>query len=519
MKHLATYVLLAVLTACSLSYSVGQDCLYNAQLVDGPAVSYLDSESSLMWSDDTLYLGGTYVINGSDAHAFSSRQELVDYLGCHFKIASDFDPHLSGTVHLIQLSETSGPQDVAIISFSAYGRGYTYVLIDQQSTYEMISAIPIVNQPATYYTYGDSSTSSIVYVPEDQISGSLSVVSEAVIDTNPILALTSYAHDSLVISPAVFETSYHYYASETSSCVEAEVVQIDYVYTAVEPYRTILTTSPEYDKVTETYLTQYGYYGDDYYLREPLELDSFQSVYVTDIQVDEVSSSCNKPQLLSCIDVSLVMDSINVVSDLGLVYPPCREGYSSAGPYCYIDDAMIDDTYAIRTYYRQTSPGEVDGMIFHEATLDTITRSVVLNKDVLPSSCLQERIDSIPYLALRTDTQWDLVPVDATYTTVDVYSVQQPPVVEATPSTETPQNLEVIKPLELIYNETLVAVPTYINQCLLNSVGSALVSLDYLDDVHTETELYQAILRHQQDEQLPIGVLSRIYLDALNIDY
>lgn len=519
-KHLIGLIL-------SIGFNVNiwaQLCLFEGTLVEveGQQTASIFTEDTDIFYDNELLIDDQLMaINQTEEYSFNSMNELEALLDCKFYVGSDFNDAISGVLLSLDLNNElneNGIYKLDYVKFEDYQRPFEFVMINKEYLYEFVNTQRYIFREALYYEASEDSEAIVTIVTPDQISGSLEITHPAEYETVTEQVFVQGSYDSLSIVPAEFGTVYNVIYNEVSSCPNAEFETIEETILIKEAHVELEKVPEQFKFVTEAVVESFPYTGADYYERELTNFDTLQEIYSVSLELESVNFDCDNLNFLLCSEYDEISDSLFSVSGLGLAYPGCKEGYTSAGVFCYSDSIDIPYKYTTRTYTVLDIPATTKATEV-PAEYTTINLQRVSNKNEIDSGCVTLEYDSIAVTKLNIPSQSVYTNIPATYTTVGWQILQSPAEFEVIPSEEVVDTFSLIRENGIEKKTEFLSIPVYDISCLHNSIKSKLVEEGVINqDVAVKSLVYyQGIIIYQVNNQLPIGAIDRALLEHLNI--
>jgi len=513
---------------CLPLFSFGQSdlCLFDAREVikNGEEPTGLFSLSSTIFIGEELLLINEkemVLTDTKEFQSFSSMTEMEDILDCKFFISQDFPELTTGNITTYTLDATANDNSIyklEHISFTAYYRKYDFVFINKTFLFEFINVPIFTNQDANYFTIPEVSGQTLHFVQEDQLGGAFEIYSHPEYEDVTETFLNRTAYDSLYAEQATFVPEPILIKHETSTCPDAIVETTDTIILVKEMYTQLSVSSPEFETVYEQIQDTPAYYGDHYYIREMLNIDTINVTVSNQIEFEYFNQDCTRADFLRCALYDLVQDSSIEVSNFGNVYPTCKDGYQGAVEYCFSLNSDIPATYKTRSWEKLSSLGEVTQTPI-PAEYKTVQISRITNKGDLDQNCITESIDTLYFEKMTAPASTKTIAVPAIYETVTFQKLKSIGDFGAIPSNEMIDSLVFTVYNDLQYKEGDLFLPITIPLCVHQTIALILKAKGYQTTVPKSEEYYLEIIKYQIDNRLNIGAIDRTFLDHLNVQF
>lgn len=522
--HLTKHIITTIIILISAGHLASQNCLFDAQPIhiNGAISTLFDEKSSITVSPESLIIGSDTIIASSvETVSFANLKELDILTECTFDINTDF--HSTATGEIIQYSfpaNSYGISKLDHIRLVDFDRTIEFTFINKQYLYEWINKQDYISRSSRFYSVDTNAVSTMRYVAEDNIIGSLTVTSDPVYETVTEQILLTSAYDSIIVTPSMFATEYYHYEIESSTCPEAVIEEVSEVVLVKDEHVVLSVTDAVLTDVNETVYEVVPYDGPRFYERQFLDLSDLDQVFTKNIEITSIETPCEYGDFIRCSEIQLIQDSITYATDLGSVYPACIEGYRNAGKFCYNFDAESAGTTTTRSYPKLDSPASVSNIIV-PAEYKTITYHQVTNKDELDASCIMTTTDSVAYQRLVAPAVSEVIDIPATYGTREWMRVLTPTMFEVD---ATPEQVDsIVVNIGDVVTRKFGSSPHAVFQpyCMHEKINEKLKALSYVTDACAplSVEYYNGILQFQKANRLWMGVIDQQFLIHINVVY
>lgn len=453
----------------------------------------------------------------------ANKTTLLKETNCLYTF-SELSNVLTGTISRFRIDESAGPLDknFSIFTLEDCGKVY-YYLLNGDGLHQLLPCAPFLNQRVTSIAKAESFSVFQNILFESDTSSDYSLEQNIEYETVNEQVLTKSAYDTILIEAAEFDTvTEAYFYGDSATCHGAIYDTTFFNGIVKEGSFTFEAVNPTFEDVTEQVLLKDGFPGVDFYIQEFLISDTVKiPSFAYNLSIVDIDPNCNTGEFTSCLELKIDTILIKDTSIYRLIYPPCRDGYTQKGRFCYTDGGFVETQYSTRSYSRLKTPVNVT-LIEHPAEFRTLTKIQLLNKEEIPDSCIVPIYKTYQSQLVQTLSKITIVEVPATYETRQYQKYlsgsQEFQINNSTQDKSV--NYTSIEGGHYIDNDFITNVIKEIDPCLLYELASILIKNNYIEEVdkNTDAKVLLGLAQYQLDNNLPIGIIDDLLLEKLGLN-